>query len=308
MDCLGHLIDDKGLHASSDKMEKVRGWRTPRDYTDVQRFLGLVQYLAQFMPDVSAYTGPLAEITRNGHTFEWKPIHEKCFRMIKTLACKVPILRPIDAGKDEPIWVICDASLYGVGAVYGQGKEWHSCRPAGFMSKKFTIAQHAYRVFEMETIAILEALLKWEDKLLGYPIRIVTDHKALEFFKTQAHFNPRQTRWMEYIERFDYRIIYVKGELNKVADCLSRYYATDRDGETHPYDVFVNADARFDPDGDELPFERAVELRRMETRAYKAKAALEERQILAEELQENEEDPRAGNAGGHGGDVDGADA
>jgi hypothetical protein len=35
------------------------------------------------------------------------------------------------------------------------------------MSKKFTSAQHNYRVFEMETIAILEALLKWEDKLLG---------------------------------------------------------------------------------------------------------------------------------------------
>lgn len=35
------------------------------------------------------------------------------------------------------------------------------------MSKKFTLAQHSYRVFEMEMIAILEALLKWEDKLLG---------------------------------------------------------------------------------------------------------------------------------------------
>lgn len=295
MDCLGHIIDNDGLHASADKMSKVREWRTPRDYNDVQRFLGLVQYLAHFMPDVSAFTGPLAEITRNGHSFMWKPLHQKCFEMIKTLACKVPILRPIDARVDEPIWVICDASLYGVGAVYGQGPEWHTCRPAGFMSKKFTIAQHAYRVFEMETIAILEALLKWEDKLLGYPIKIVTDHKALEFFKTQAHFNPRQTRWMEYIERFNYEIMYVKGELNKVADCLSRYYASDRDGETHPYDEFVNADARFDPEGDELPMERALELRRMETRSrsFKAKAEVEERTAEAEELHKNEEDPVA---------------
>jgi hypothetical protein len=36
----------------------------------------------------------------------------------------------------------------------------------------------------METIAILEALLKWEDKLLGRKLRIVTDYKVLEFFKT----------------------------------------------------------------------------------------------------------------------------
>ena len=84
-----------------------------------------------------------------------------------------------------PIWVICDALASGIGAVYGQGQTWQTCRPAGFMSKKFTGAQMNYRVFEMETIAILEALLKWEDKLIGNRLNVVTDHRALEFYKTQ---------------------------------------------------------------------------------------------------------------------------
>jgi hypothetical protein len=44
----------------------------------------------------------------------------------------------------------------------------------------------------MKMIAILEALLKWEDKLLGCRILVVTDHKALEFFKMQWHLNSRQ--------------------------------------------------------------------------------------------------------------------
>ena len=104
---------------------------------------------------------------------------------IKILACKTPILWPIDSRTDEPIWLICDASASGIGCVYGQGPTWETCRPAGFMSKKFTAAQHNYRVFEMETIAILEGLIKWEDKLIGNKINIVTDHRALEFFKTQ---------------------------------------------------------------------------------------------------------------------------
>ena len=60
MDCLGHVIDDDGIHADTDKMHRLRDWRTPRDYHDVQRFLGLVQYLAQFMPNVTAYTTPLS--------------------------------------------------------------------------------------------------------------------------------------------------------------------------------------------------------------------------------------------------------
>jgi len=34
-------------------------------------FVGLVEYLAQFMPDVLAYTTPLMSIQRNGHPFLW---------------------------------------------------------------------------------------------------------------------------------------------------------------------------------------------------------------------------------------------
>ena len=56
VDCLGHVIDDKSIHAESDKMQHIREWRTPRNYNEVQKFLGLVQYLAQFMPDIMAYT------------------------------------------------------------------------------------------------------------------------------------------------------------------------------------------------------------------------------------------------------------
>jgi len=76
----------------------------------------------------------------------------------------------------------------------------------------------------METITILEALLKWEDKLLGQRILVVTDHKVSEFFKTQRHLSNRQVRWMEFLVCFDYDIMYVKGETNLVADALSRYH------------------------------------------------------------------------------------
>ena len=36
MDCLGHLIDDKGLHCDTDKLSRIRNWREPRTYLDVQ--------------------------------------------------------------------------------------------------------------------------------------------------------------------------------------------------------------------------------------------------------------------------------
>ena len=297
MECLGHIVDDEGIHADEDKMARIREWRTPRSYNDIERFLGLVNYVSHFMPDLSAYTGPLHTIQRNGHLFEWRPIHQKCFDNIKLLASKAPILKPIDPTNPEPIWVVCDASTHGVGAYYGQGKDWRNCRPAGFMSKKFTTAQRSYRVFELETIAILEALLKWEDKLLGHRVNIVTDHKALEFFKTQGRLSHRQTRWMEFLQRFDFDITYVKGEENIVADCLSRYHESDIPGEVHPIHIYVNADDRLDPGGDSLSQQRIQELRSMAVPAKELEEVVEDRDLEAQALIESNPAPPSGEQG-----------
>ena len=35
IDCLGYVIDDKGIHAESDKMQHIREWRMPQNYNEV---------------------------------------------------------------------------------------------------------------------------------------------------------------------------------------------------------------------------------------------------------------------------------
>ena len=144
-------------------------------------------------------TSPLAAMTKNGQPFYWCPLHDTCFQMIKNICCTTLVLRPIDPSQEDSIWIICDTSVFRIGAMYGQGPKWRTCCPAGFLSKKFTDAQRHYCTYEQETIAILEALLKWEDKLIGYRFHVVTDHKVLEFFNTQSKFTACQVRWTEYL-------------------------------------------------------------------------------------------------------------
>ena len=52
---------------------------------------------------------------------------------------------------------------------------------------------------EQETLAILEALVQWEDKLLGVPFNLVTDNERLSYFKTQAKLTSQQLRWEDYL-------------------------------------------------------------------------------------------------------------
>ena len=109
-------------------------------------------------------------------------------------------------------------------------------------------------------ISILEALIKWEDKLLGQKFVIVTDHKSLKYFETQPHLSSRQTRWWEYISHFNFAIQHVDGTDNQVADCLSHYYEAHGPEDHHPDPDFVSPDAKLDPDGELLPVQHYIEL------------------------------------------------
>ena len=96
------------------------------------------------------------------------------------------------------------------------------------MSKKFSNAQQHYQTHEHKTIAMLEALMKWEDKLLGCKFTLVMDHKGFKYFETQKNLSDRQVQWWEFLSCFNYTIMHVDGVDNKVVDCLSCYYEIGR--------------------------------------------------------------------------------
>jgi len=114
VDVLGHIIDDDGIHADIDKMAKIRSWGAPSDYNAVLRFLGLVEYVSAFMPDVSKWTSVLQGMCSGGRPFEWRAIHQKCFDEIRRTAIRAPILKPINWESIEPIWVVTDACPAGM--------------------------------------------------------------------------------------------------------------------------------------------------------------------------------------------------
>ena len=101
------------------------------------------------MPDIMAYTTPLSGLAQNNQTFQWTPLLDKCFQSIKAIATQSPILKPVDFDKNELVWIITDGSQTGISAMYGQGANWDTCQPAGFLSKKFMSTQHNYRMHDV---------------------------------------------------------------------------------------------------------------------------------------------------------------
>ena len=95
---------------------------------------------------------------------------------------------------------------------------------------------------------------------MGRKFTVVTDHKGLEYFKTQPNLSLRQTRWWEYLSCFNYNTIHIDGTQNQVADSLSCYYEYNTIEDEYPNSEFVKADEILDPDGDLAPVQRFIEI------------------------------------------------
>lgn len=242
IDFLGHHISARGIEADSAKVERIVNWPVPSKAKDVRMFLGLVRYIASFLPALAEHTAILTPLTTkacNVNFPSWDEKHQRAFQAIKDLVLSRECLTRIE--HDDPgenrIFVTCDASKRRTGAVLSFGLTWESARPVAYDSMQFTGAQLNYPVHEQEMLAIIRSLKKWRVDLLGSHITIVTDHRTLENFDTQKDLSRRQARWMEFLSQYDYTIVYVPGETNTVADALSRTDVED----TLPPSINVNA-------------------------------------------------------------------
>ena len=227
LDFLGHHISARGIEPDVRKVEKIQAWPVPRCAKDVRKFLGLVQYLATFLPRLAEYRSVLTPLTTKEAQKDWPgwtTEHQAAFQNIKNIVLSSECLTTIDHdGMDgREIFVTCDASDRRTGACLSFGETWETARPVAWDSVQLSQAEKNYPTHEKEMLAIVRALKKFRADLLGTRFTIYTDHRTLECFQGQRDLSRRQARWQEFLAEYDFKIVYVKGGDNTVADALSR--------------------------------------------------------------------------------------
>jgi hypothetical protein len=240
---LGHHISQQGIEACSSKVDKILNWPVPKSATDVRSFLGLVQYIATFLPHLVEHTAALTPLTMKECKKDfpaWLTAHQAAFNAIKGLVVSRKCLTIIDHTMpgNNKIFVTCDASDLRTGAILSWGPTWETARPVAFDSMQLKDAQKNYPVHEKEMLAIVCALKKWRSDLLGSEFYVYTDHRTLENFDTQKDLSRQQAHWMEHLSQFDMTIHYICREDNTVVDALSRLPADTWDEQTEDVDVY----------------------------------------------------------------------
>ena len=100
-------------------------------------------------------------------------------------------------------------------------------RPVAYFSKKMSPAECNYDIYDKELLAIVKSFEELRPELMPYSdeqplVKVLTNHKNLEYFMTTKRLNARQARWSEFLSQFNFQIVYRPGRLNERADALTR--------------------------------------------------------------------------------------
>ena len=129
---LGHTITSQGLSAEPQKILKVDNCSTPTKRKELQRFMEIVNYLSIYVPHLATVATPLTRLCGDRVKFKWEPIHDASLQQVKDIISTEAILKPINYESTDPIFLITDASVKGIGAWIGQGPSIQDIQPAAF--------------------------------------------------------------------------------------------------------------------------------------------------------------------------------
>ena len=94
--------------------------------------------------------------------------------------------------------------------------------PVAYFLWRMFLAKCNYEIYDKKLLAIIWCFEEWKPELegIGMPVKVLTDHKGLEYFMTTKKLTPRQARWAEFLSEYNFVISYQNGKKNEKTDAL----------------------------------------------------------------------------------------
>ena len=212
---MGNIVSESGLKPDIEKVCAITQLPLPQSKEELQRFLGMVNYFSQFIPNQSEITAPLQNLLKKVWSYE----HTQAVERLKQILSSQPVLKFHDPTK--PVKLQVDASKAGLGACVLQ--DGH---PIAYASRSLTQAEEYYAQIEKELLAVVFGCERFNHYVYGRPVDVESDHKPLVSVnkKPLTKVSPRLQCLLLRLQKYEVNITYVPGKYMYVADTLSRAY------------------------------------------------------------------------------------
>ncbi|CAG9117875.1 unnamed protein product [Plutella xylostella] len=241
---LGYVIDKNGLQTCPKKVEAILKAPEPKNVTEVKRFLGVVNYYRNFIPNASAVMSPLHELLKAGAAWQWGARQRQAVAAVRRELASERVLAHFNPAAQLVLAV--DAGPHGLGAVLLQRAQDGSERPLAYGSRSLNASERNYSQIQKEATAIIFGVKRFHQYLYGRsdPFILQTDHRPLvSIFNKNSGISVttalRLQRYAIILSAYNYVIQYTSSANNVVADFFSRApvseTVSDSDGEFDMY-------------------------------------------------------------------------
>jgi len=217
---LGYSVNQLGIRPNPKNICIVQNYPVPKNHKELQSFIGLASYFRRFVPDFAIIAKPLYHLLKKGIIFEFGEEQLRSFDSIKEKLGAQPLLAIYDPKATTELH--CDASSYGYGAILLQKQTDDKFHPIFYYSHRTTDTESRYHSYELEMLAIVNAIKRFHVYLLGIHFKIVTDCNSVTLTLQRKDINPRIARWAMFLQNYSYVIEHRPGSRMQHVDALSR--------------------------------------------------------------------------------------
>ena len=208
----GVPISADGVKPDPRKIDAIKNLPEPRTEALLQSFLGIVNYLSRFSPNIAKMTINLRALLKKENEFLWHPQHSKDFIAIVNELCSPKLLKYYNSKKK--LYLVVDASQKAIGIALMQSiQEEHESEahdghqidtklddceksvipndllPVAYRSKTLTDMEIWYANIEKELLGVVAGVEKFHTFCYGKSTIVLSDHMAslLLFYLITSH-------------------------------------------------------------------------------------------------------------------------
>ncbi len=212
------------IKMNSKKIEIILQWSISQNLKQIQKFLRFCNFYRKFIRNFAKIMKSLIKLIRKDVIFNWNEACKIAFELLKKTVIEASILAHFDLKKQ--IYIKSDSFDFVSAEVLSQMKKNDELHLVTFFSKNLVSIECNYEIYDKELLTIVRCFEQWRLELLftefDVSIKMLIDHKNLEYFMFIKQLNRRQSKWAQFLTNFHFVITYLLEKFNEKADSLIR--------------------------------------------------------------------------------------
>jgi hypothetical protein len=198
---LGHIISKEGIKLDPNRVEGILKIGTLISKKEVQYFLGKVNFMRRFIPNLADIIKHITNMLRKGSEIKWTPEAKKSVEDIKVALTKAPMMASPNFAKEFILFSF--ASEHTIVGVLLQKDEQNFERPIAYYRRTLRDSPLNYDIMEKKEYALVQALKEFRVYILHSHTIAYVPSSFVKDILTQLDIEGKRGKWIVVLLEYD---------------------------------------------------------------------------------------------------------